>query len=153
MASIFSRIIDGELPELERLRVQRHLSTCARCTAEHDSLAAAWGHVAALPRVGPRTDLWPRLAARLSEPKPRAAWPWLVWRPSAALAAATLVIGLILGMRLGDSVLGTPTPPTRAALAQNESLYFGDIFPGSLADVVLSRPVESPDPSRTGQTR
>lgn len=59
----------GELPDTDRLRVQRHLDECGECRAEADALRALLDEARFLPReVAPPRDLWAGIASRL-EPK------------------------------------------------------------------------------------
>ena len=148
VADRLSAFIDGELPEAERLRVQQHLEACARCAADRESLSLAWDQVPALPRAAPRTDLWPRLEARLagdSAPRP---WPWLWWSPSLTLATAVLIVGLLLGLRLGDLIVKPNALAADASPERIEMQYFADVFPGSLAAAVLSQRVETENADR-----
>lgn len=50
-------LLDGELADLERARVEEHLKACAACAAERDLLAAALGAVAAAAAIEPSPQL------------------------------------------------------------------------------------------------
>ncbi|MGC4120350.1 MAG: DUF3106 domain-containing protein [Myxococcales bacterium] len=51
-------LLDGELVDLERARVEEHLKACASCAAERDSLAMAMKSIAALAApIEPSADL------------------------------------------------------------------------------------------------
>ena len=52
-----SALLDGELSEAERARVEEHLKACAACTAERDLLASTVKSVAALPGIEPSAAL------------------------------------------------------------------------------------------------
>jgi len=59
----------GELPDIERVMVQRHVDTCGECRAEVEAIQALLADVATLPRaVAPPRDLWAGIAPRL-EPR------------------------------------------------------------------------------------
>jgi len=61
----------GELPDIERVRVQRHVDTCGECQAEVGAIQALLAEAATLPRaIAPPHDLWAGIAPRL---EPRAA--------------------------------------------------------------------------------
>ena len=136
-----SAFIDGELPDAERQAVERHLDGCPACAAVHRRLAEAWALVAEAPRVAPRVDLWPRIEARLEGEPPVPAWrAWISWKPFPALATLALVAGLALGLRMGEVMAGAgrngaTTAHVRAGRIDVQ--YLGDVFPGSLAEVVL----------------
>ena len=149
-----SALIDGELSDADRRAVTRHLDGCPACAAAHRRLAAAWALVAEAPRVAPRVDLWPRIEARLSGERP---WPfWLGrfgWNPFPALATLALVAGLILGLRMGDVMVrngrvASAAPDVQAGRLDVE--FLADVFPGSLAEVVLDV-TSPPAAARTGE--
>jgi anti-sigma-K factor RskA len=78
----------GELPDIDRVRVQRHVETCDECRAEVQEIQALLAEAAALPRaVAPPVDLWAAIAPRL---EPRAAPLHLMERTVEAPAAETV---------------------------------------------------------------
>jgi hypothetical protein len=61
----------GELPDIERRLMERHLDECGECRAEAEAIRALLAEVAALPTgIAPPADLWQGIAPRL---EPRAA--------------------------------------------------------------------------------
>jgi anti-sigma factor RsiW len=59
----------GELPDIERVQVQRHLDACAGCRDEVAELRTLLAAAAGLPRgIAPSRDLWASIAPRL-EPR------------------------------------------------------------------------------------
>jgi anti-sigma factor RsiW len=131
-----SAYIDGELPGPERLAVERHLQGCAGCAEAHQHLADVWTLAAEAPRVAPRVDLWPRIEARLEGERRRPAWLGrLAWNPLPALTTLMLVVGLLLGLRMGEAMVGGRSAATVSGVEASVHLL-GD-FPGSLAEVVL----------------
>jgi anti-sigma-K factor RskA len=59
----------GELPDIERVMVQRHVDACGECRAEVEAIQALLAEVDTLPRaVAPPRDLWAGIAPRL-EPR------------------------------------------------------------------------------------
>jgi predicted anti-sigma-YlaC factor YlaD len=101
--------LDGELPELDALRLDAHLATCADCAAFAASIAGATGTLRGAP-------LEPLPAAALFTPRRRRRRPHLV-----AVAAASLVVAaaagssFLLGQQLGGRG-GSTAPPVRAAV-------------------------------------
>jgi hypothetical protein len=56
----------GELPDIERVMVQRHVDTCGECQAEVEAIQALLAEAATLPRaIAPPRDLWAGIAPRL----------------------------------------------------------------------------------------
>ena len=63
-------LLDGELSELERERVERHLRECAGCCAERDRLHAVLGSLAQVAAAEPSLELRRKvLRAVDAEPK------------------------------------------------------------------------------------
>jgi anti-sigma factor RsiW len=142
-AQKLSAFLDGELPEEERLQVSQHLETCRSCALECRSLASAWARIVELPRVESRTHLWPGIEARLPRTRRLVAqpWRWARARPFPTLATAALIVGLLPGLRVGEFV-ARPIPQTHVVDAADVDTlhveYFGDVFPGSVAEAVVS---------------
>jgi predicted anti-sigma-YlaC factor YlaD len=94
--------LDGELPELDALRLDAHLASCGECAAFAASLAGVAGALRAAP-------LEP-VPAALFTPRARRRRPHLV-----AVAAASLVVAaaagssFLLGQQLGGRS-GSATP-------------------------------------------
>jgi len=106
----------GELPDIERRLMERHLDECGDCRAEAEAIRALLAEVAALPaEIAPPADLWQGIAGRL-EPReagaavrleetkvipfapPRRKWQPPRWALQAA-AAVVLVVGSSLVTR------------------------------------------------------
>jgi anti-sigma factor RsiW len=133
-----SALIDGELPDPERQAVERHLQGCAGCASVHQRLAEAWTLAAEAPRVAPRADLWPRIEARLDGERPWPAWLGrLAWNPLPALATLMLVAGLLLGLRMGEAMVGGGRNAVPVSGMESSVHLLSDLFPGSLAEAVL----------------
>lgn len=139
--SRLSAFIDGELPDEQRRAVARHLAECPACAAVHRRLGEAWALVAEAPRVAPRVDLWPSIEVRLAGERPAPAWhAWFGLNPFPALATLALVAGVVLGLRMGQVVIRDSDRAGAAADVRARRLdvqFLGDVFPGSLAEVVL----------------
>ncbi|HEV7588520.1 MAG TPA: zf-HC2 domain-containing protein, partial [Longimicrobium sp.] len=115
----------GELPDIERRLMERHLAGCGECRAEAEAIRALLAEVAALPAaVAPPADLWQGIAGRL---EPRAAGATVdaeetnvisldsrrkVWQPPRwalqAAAAVVLMVGssLVTAKYLGRQPAG-----------------------------------------------
>lgn len=96
-----SAYIDAELRRGERGALERHLETCASCRRALDELRAIKTRAAALEDRVPSADLWPGIARRLEEERPRARARLTAWLtvprfafslPQLAGAAALLVV-------------------------------------------------------------
>jgi anti-sigma factor RsiW len=159
-AQAIERIDDfasGELPDIERRLMERHLDGCGECRAEAEALRALLAEVAVLPRaIAPPADLWQAIVGRL-EPRPAADAPWLETRvislaprrrlrepPRWALQAAAAVV-LVVGSSLATATLmhrRAPTGPVATLPAT-----------GATAPVRASTPAEgtlAATPARTG---
>jgi anti-sigma factor RsiW len=142
-----SAYIDGELPRSDLLAVERHLQGCAGCAEAHQHLADAWTLAAEAPRVSPRVDLWPRIEARLEAERRWPAWLGrLAWNPLPALATLMLVAGLLLGLQMGEAMVGGRRAATVSGM--DASLHLLGDFPGSLAEVVLDVAAPTTEGSR-----
>ncbi|HVG44395.1 MAG TPA: zf-HC2 domain-containing protein [Longimicrobium sp.] len=65
----------GELPDIERRLMERHLESCGECRAEVEAIRALLADVAKLPTdIAPPADLWQGIAGRL-EPRESGAAP------------------------------------------------------------------------------
>lgn len=62
-----SAYIDGELPGVEMLEIRRHLSECADCAEEHESLRMVKRAVARLRAVAPREGFQTAVLERLED--------------------------------------------------------------------------------------
>jgi anti-sigma factor RsiW len=115
----------GELPDIERRMMERHLDGCGECRAEAEALRALLAEVAVLPRaIAPPADLWQGIAGRL-EPRAAADAPWLEETrvislaprrrlrepPRWALQAAAAVV-LVVGSSLATATLMHRRAPT-----------------------------------------
>jgi anti-sigma factor RsiW len=157
VAPKLSAFLDGELLDAERMVVGQHLDTCEPCAAEYRSLAFAWERLGQLPRAEPRAHLWPGIEARIARETARRGRRWFVWHPFPALATVALIVGLLLGLRLGGFVVNRGAPPTRAVSETDvdplQVRYFGDVFPGSLPEAVLNVGPETRTSQREGVRR
>ncbi|HSU17010.1 anti-sigma factor family protein [Longimicrobium sp.] len=111
----------GELPDIERVRVQRHVEACDECRAEVEAIRSLLAMAQALPAgIAPRRDLWAGIAERL---EPRAAMAEL------AVVEETKVIPLVPRRR--------PWQPPRWALQAAAALVL--VASSSAVTAVLMR--------------
>ncbi len=103
-------LLDGELDAAAAVALQRHLDSCPACADNWADLQRLQRDAAALPReIAPGRDLWPGVAARLSEEAPpRRENPVLpaavmsLRQPRRALALAAVLVLAIALPRLLD---------------------------------------------------
>ncbi len=107
--ALLSRYLDSELGEAQAREVESHLSMCPACRAQEASLRSALGllgeWIEAEPRLGFEA-LLDRVERRRTARRPRPSWPALPvprWA-TAALAAATIVGGVVAGTAHRDAV-------------------------------------------------
>jgi anti-sigma factor RsiW len=149
-----SAFLDRELPNQEHVEIRRHLDACPRCAADCESLSRAWEQVSAVPRAAPRTDLWPRIEARLPRTSRWADWKWPAWSDVRVQAAAVVIAGLLIGGWLEGLAVGVRGSPSRAGVEvrsePTDVQAFSDVFPGSLAETVL-KATSAREISRSGK--
>jgi len=114
-------LVDGTLPDEERLGVESHLSSCATCRDEVRRLRSILAEARALPRERtPGRDLWPEIAREIGSQKvvspafgrPAGGRRWMPALAAAAVAVAVLSVVLMRGrdgVGVGP-VDGTPVP-------------------------------------------
>lgn len=102
-----SALLDGALPAADRARVDGHVSSCASCRLELDSLRHMKLVLQSAPRKTMPADLALSLERRLVH---SSAW-WTtfsrpaLWVPTGAMAAAALMVGFwIHSTRAADEV-------------------------------------------------
>jgi len=111
-----SRSIDGDLPERESARLERHLAACGECRALREDLRKIVRGAARLETPEPSGKVWQTVRARLEAGaiRPSDEGPVVVRRPffglshpalslagAAALALILVASGLVIGRRLG----------------------------------------------------
>ncbi|MGC8862665.1 MAG: zf-HC2 domain-containing protein [Armatimonadota bacterium] len=67
VANLISAYVDGELSGAEMLAIRRHLSECAECAEEYESIRLLKQAVSRLRAAVPRKDLAAVIASRLDE--------------------------------------------------------------------------------------
>lgn len=114
-----SAYLDGALAPEPRARVELHMSSCAECRAELDSLRHMKLALAAAPRKAMPADLALALERRFVE----GSAPWYaalmkpaIWAPAGSLALAGLAVSLWL--RSAATLEEIPLEPLLAAHAR-----------------------------------
>jgi Putative zinc-finger len=115
-------LVDGVLPEDERLALEFHLASCPACREEERRLRTILAEARSL-RVdkAPSRDLWPEIASAIGAEKiltpefgrPKAPWRW--W-PALAAAAVVAAVATIVAMRGGGGSFGIPGALTGTAV-------------------------------------
>jgi anti-sigma factor RsiW len=118
LGDLVTGLVDGQLPQRERLAAERHLAVCPRCRAERDLDARMHSLVAGLPVLDPPAAIWAGM--RDSQPR-RTRWPLLV-------GAAAAVIGLSALSASPSDHRMTPQPVQVVAVT---SVSFGAVSPFS----------------------
>ena len=138
-----SRDLDGELSELERAVLARHLASCDACEAFRDDVRA----IAAQLRAAPLAEL--RRPVVLPQPSRRFAWRL---QAAAALAVAAVGAGSILGSldtqrSGGSSALRAPSRVVNVErLEQEQKAHQYTWRTIALRPVVLSDSSKRPGP-------
>lgn len=81
---------------------RRHITTCAQCQAELESLYQRVAQLKALPALRPPRDRWPAIRAVLRAERSHKRRAWGTWTGSLALAA-TIAAVLLVQPSSGDS--------------------------------------------------
>lgn len=119
----------GELPDIERRLMERHLDGCGECRAEAEAIRALLADVAALPAgIAPPADLWQGIAGRL---EPRAAGAPVrveetnvisldsrrkVWQPPRWALQVAAALALVAGSSLVTAKIVRERQPERVAV-------------------------------------
>ena len=118
-----SEYLDGELDAADRAELERHLSTCAACTATLAELRDVVARARRLPARPPAADLWPGIEPRLGAVKslampfaPRVARRVSFTMPQLVAAGLALMVmsgGAVWVLQHGGRA--TDLPPVAAA--------------------------------------
>lgn len=105
-----SLLVDGNLDELDRFRLEAHLQGCERCRGEKLRLEDLKALAASLPVEEAPSELWQRIEARLdADAAPRR-------RPWRAPVLLALAAGLALLLARNEMLLDSRRPPESLAL-------------------------------------
>jgi anti-sigma factor RsiW len=138
---------DGEVGGKERERITAHLEGCPACRSAYAELEQVWQSLEKIPELEASPGFERRLFGRLDaayEPRSRWRFPW-VYRayPAPAMAAVVLLVGLVLGGYLGNTLMAgfaTLTAQIQVSRADTDIVSFR-VFsaapPGTLGDGYL----------------
>jgi hypothetical protein len=87
-----SEYLDGDLPETERLEIERHLENCSSCRTTLAELKEVIARAQRLDSVPPGRDLWPAVARSASRPSRHLSISFV------ELLAAGVLIALVSGL-------------------------------------------------------
>ncbi len=114
-----SDYLDGELSDAERTAVEAHLSGCLECSKTLASLRRLVAEASSLTPMPPQNDLWPGVAARITQPR-------RVSFTLPQLAAASLLLAALSGgavvLLVGGSKSGTQTAATQSGTADRPAV-------------------------------
>jgi len=153
----------GELPDIERRLMERHLESCGECRAEVEAIRALLADVAKLPTdIAPPADLWQGIAGRLEPRAAEGAVPTeetkvipfaprrKVWEPPRwalqAAAAVVLMVGssLVTARYVRQQQAAGPVATLPAASAATPSQGTAQGVDGTLPASPDARPAVAP---------
>ena len=110
--NLMSAYVDGELPGTDMLAIRRHLSECAECAQEHESMCLLKQAISRLRTAVPRKDFAAAIMSRLEDQQVSAYHRLAAWATRFAharlspVAAALAVSGAALVLMTAGSVPG-----------------------------------------------
>ncbi len=138
-----SAYLDDELPERERLSVERHLAECAECRHALQQLRRVVTTAAALPSQPPESELWHGIARRIDGPAAarfdRGRRRFSFTLPE--IAAASVLLAMISGGTVAIWMAAGRTPQSGGAANVRVA---GTAVPGDSVDA--ADPVGADDP-------
>ena len=136
------RYIDAELPQEESVEIQFHLQHCKQCRKDIELLSGAWNLSQPIRRVQPSPLLWNKISLQLEGKAQKGRLVHkveLFVRQTArpALTAAVVVLGLFIGIKLGNRVMMTELSSRQTVISLQSQSEFGlenfrALSPGSL---------------------
>jgi anti-sigma factor RsiW len=139
--------LDSELSPKKAKGVRGHLSSCPACSQELEELSRTWDLLGELPQPEVQPNLFPRIMDRLEAEAGRGLFrsffERLIFLPTPALATLALIVGLLLGGRMGSSLYLAysealaPRPEGELSAQAEDPLYleiFDDFAPESLGE-------------------
>jgi anti-sigma factor RsiW len=145
-----SEHLDGTLSDEERSLLDAHLVTCGACLVTRGELERVRAHARALPALGPETDLWPGIEARVAALAQQPASDVRSRRPAAVsrgitlswpqlVAAGLLLVALSGGgawfATRGPRIAGRATQPAQTSAGTNYAAAHQDADPAYAAEV------------------
>jgi anti-sigma factor RsiW len=138
---------DGELSVEDREQVSAHLSICPSCGQIYAEMENAWKSLDIIRDVQPSPIFYQNLYRRIHAASDKRKWRfpslWQLFPPPAA-TFALLLIGLSLGVFLGNSIVTEGQGPmnhqniyTEASVRVDYFKAFAPVPPGTLGDSYL----------------
>lgn len=100
--------LDGELPEAERYRLERHMDQCVSCAMELALLRRVFASLDAMPLIEPGSGLTERVLDKVVPARVRRRWVRVFgWSYAAAFAAFTVIATLWIAQPGTQGMLGS----------------------------------------------
>ena len=120
------RYLDDELPQEERSEIQNHLERCEQCRQDIDLLSGAWNLSQPIKRSQPSPFLWNKISARLDSKAQKGqlihkAVLFIRQMAQPALTAAVVILGLFIGINLGDRMITAQLSNQQTAITTTQS--------------------------------
>ena len=137
-----SAYLDGELPDDERARIEKHLKECPACRAEADELTAVSNALDVLEGLEPDPYFAAR-AKRLATERNQRGWFGRALVPAAAtaVAAAFLLLGGFIGQALHAAYLVEQSEAGGEFTEYVETSAIEDYPEGTLGEVLDDFPL------------
>jgi len=140
------RYLDDDLPEREKVKVQRHLESCQTCRDALKTLESMWVTERSIERKTAPPFLWTRISAKLSAEAEHGFFKGfkkplrLALRPVATVMVLLFIF--FIGIKLGNLMSGSSRDVTEISterITDNFGMsYFEILPPGSLDARVLA---------------
>jgi predicted anti-sigma-YlaC factor YlaD len=103
----FVSLLENELPEEQRVQMEKHFKICPHCSHLLEEFSQLWGGLEHREKIQPSPYFWTRLKQGITEyeegKKPVLGWlEGLVGWARPAVAVASLLICIFLGYSLGN---------------------------------------------------
>ncbi|NOY58454.1 MAG: hypothetical protein GXO75_05920 [Calditrichaeota bacterium] len=124
------RYIEAELPPDERAEVQLHLERCEQCRKDVQSLSGAWNLSQSIKQVQPSPFLWNKISAQLGGKTQKGGLVnkvrvFIRQTARPALTAAIVMLGLFIGIKLGNRLMMTEVSSRQAGTSLQLQSEFG----------------------------
>jgi hypothetical protein len=115
---LLSAYADGELTDLERSEIERHLETCPVCRAEAGEQVRLRERLAVLRETPSLPDPEGKIMEKVEGRKPVTGWKR--FRPALAAVPLLIILGIFLSINLPDSALSPEAVLARAYTAAGD---------------------------------
>lgn len=116
---------DGELGPEEKALVSEHLQSCPSCRSIYTEMEDVWQSLDMVPEIEPSPEFYEHLSQKIHVPAKQhhRLWPswFLEFFPSPAATFAILLIGLSLGIFLGNYIAADGQLAFSSQTARNEA--------------------------------